>query len=72
MTIEEAIKEIRKEMGLSQEDLARALNISYTTINRWENKKAKPSRLAIIQLKEYCADKNLSDEITAVLKNTKY
>jgi putative transcriptional regulator len=31
------VKEVRKQLALSQEDLARELGVSYTTINRWEN-----------------------------------
>jgi DNA-binding transcriptional regulator YiaG len=55
MSIDEILKMIRKELGISQESLARDLNVSYATLNRWENKKAKPSRLAMDRLREYCA-----------------
>jgi putative transcriptional regulator len=34
------IKEIRKQLALSQEDLARELGVSYATVNRWENSQA--------------------------------
>ena len=37
---------LRKERGWSQEDLDRELGVSFSTVNRWENGKAKPSRLA--------------------------
>ncbi|KAB4801174.1 helix-turn-helix transcriptional regulator, partial [Bacteroides thetaiotaomicron] len=36
MPIDEILRSIRKELNISQEQLARELNISYTTINRWE------------------------------------
>ncbi len=36
----ELIKVIRSELECSQEDIARKLNVSYTTINRWENSKS--------------------------------
>ncbi len=45
MTSEE-IKQLRHTTGLSQEEFARELGISFATVNRWENKKAAPSRLA--------------------------
>lgn len=48
------IKEIRVQLDLSQEDLARELGVSYTTINRWENGRFLPSRLAAMQLEAYC------------------
>lgn len=60
MTIDELLKDIRKELRLSQEDLARALNISFTTINRWENGRSLPSRLAKMRLIEYCLNNNIS------------
>lgn len=40
------VKQVRKELGLSQEQLARELSISFSTVNRWENGKSKPSQMA--------------------------
>ena len=40
------LKTLRRQHGWSQEDLARELGVSFSTVNRWENGKAKPSRLA--------------------------
>lgn len=67
MTISQVLKAIRAELNCSQEQLARDLNISYTTINRWENDKSTPSPLARMRLSEYCATKGLSREIIAEL-----
>ena len=36
------IKEVRRQLALSQEDLARGLGVSFATINRWENAQVKP------------------------------
>lgn len=47
-------------MNISQEMLARDLNVSYTTLNRWENNKAKPSRLAKMRIIDYCKENNIS------------
>lgn len=69
MTIDEVLKKIRKEMNISQETFARDLNVSYTTINRWENNKAKPSRLARIQIKDYCIQKKISKDILDMLSH---
>ena len=63
MTIDEILKSIRKEMNISQEILARELDVSYATLNRWENKKAKPSRLAMRRLKEYCKSNPIPENI---------
>jgi len=48
------VKEIRKQLALSQEDLARQLGVSYATVNRWENRQANPSKLAKAQLDAFC------------------
>lgn len=45
----ELLKEIRRQLALSQEDLARQLGVSYATVNRWENNLSKPSKLAKTQ-----------------------
>jgi len=52
MTCDE-IKELRRLSGLSQEDFARELGISFATVNRWENGRAAPSRLALRLLEQF-------------------
>lgn len=54
-SLSELVKEIRRQLSLSQEDLARALGISFATVNRWENGLVKPSKLAKTQLDNFCA-----------------
>lgn len=68
MPIDEILKAIRKELNISQETLARELNVSFATINRWENSRAKPSRLAILQIKELATRQNISTEIMTELE----
>lgn len=48
------VKKVRKLLEISQEDLAHALGVSFATVNRWENGKTKPSRLALQQFDLYC------------------
>ncbi len=40
------IKAIRLKRGLTQEELAHKLGVSWGTIARWESGKSKPSKLA--------------------------
>jgi len=68
MTIDMILKTVRKELNISQETLARDLNVSYATLNRWENNKAKPSRLAMDKLKTYSATNGISDNILVELE----
>ncbi len=49
------VRSIRRQLDISQEDLARALGVSYATVNRWENGQAMPSKLAKAQLDAFCA-----------------
>ena len=48
------IKEVRRQLALSQENLARELSVSFATVNRWENAKVKPSKLAKVQFDNFC------------------
>ncbi len=51
------VKEIRRQLGLSQEELAHALGVSFATVNRWENGKTNPSKLARNQFRSFCEQK---------------
>jgi transcriptional regulator with XRE-family HTH domain len=46
------VREMRLEMGLTQEQFAAKLGVSFPTVNRWENQKAKPSPLALEKLQK--------------------
>ena len=48
------VKEVRRQLGLSQEELAHQLGVSFATINRWENGKTKPFKLARAQFDAFC------------------
>ena len=47
-------------MGLSQEELAHALGVSFATVNRWENGRTAPSKLALRQFEQFCLGKNIA------------
>jgi DNA-binding XRE family transcriptional regulator len=40
------LKQVRAKMGWAQEDLAREIGVSLSTVQRWEKQGAKPHRLA--------------------------
>lgn len=44
---------------MSQEDLARQLNVSFVTINRWETEKNSPSKMAQRNIENFCKDNNI-------------
>ncbi|MBK5247173.1 MAG: helix-turn-helix transcriptional regulator [Peptostreptococcaceae bacterium] len=41
-------------MNLTQQQLAEALSVNYTTINRWENGHSVPSKLAQKSFYDFC------------------
>jgi DNA-binding transcriptional regulator YiaG len=44
---------------MSQQKLAEELDVSYTTVNRWENKRSVPSKLARKSFIEFCASRGI-------------
>ncbi|MHB1154156.1 MAG: helix-turn-helix transcriptional regulator [Eubacteriales bacterium] len=60
MNFAKTVKNVRQQLHLSQTQLADALNVSYTTINRWENGKVLPSNLAQKSFFDFC-DNNFID-----------
>ena len=44
------IKAIREDLKLTQTELAERIEVSFATINRWENQKTEPTRLAWRQI----------------------
>lgn len=45
--IPQLIRELRDRTGLTQEKFAARLGVTFPTINRWENGRARPSPLAM-------------------------
>jgi len=61
----EKIKKLRQKLGVSQYKFADLLGMGYgafVTVNRWENKKSKPSRLAILRIEQLMKDKGITLE----------
>jgi DNA-binding transcriptional regulator YiaG len=46
------VRQLRRRLGLTGEELAHHVGVSSTTVSRWENKKFKPSKLARMRLQE--------------------
>ena len=56
------IKKIRFYLNMSQTEFAEHMNVSFATVNRWENGKARPNIKAMKALKQYCAEHDLPYE----------
>ncbi|NEU71707.1 helix-turn-helix transcriptional regulator [Hassallia byssoidea VB512170] len=46
------IRELRLLTGLTQEQFAAVLGVTYPTVNRWENGRAKPSPLGMQKIEQ--------------------
>jgi len=65
MSFEDVLKEIRSQMNITQEQFARELNVSFSTLNRWENGHTSPSRLAKMRILEFCNKRDVAPDIVA-------
>lgn len=61
------IKIIRKRSLMSQEAFAQALGVSFTTVNRWESGKCKPSYKTMKLINDYCTTNNIDFDISKEL-----
>lgn len=68
MELSEVVRKIRLDLGLSQEGLARELHVGFTSVNRWENGRTKPNRIARYALIELCKGKNIELDLIEALK----
>ena len=48
----------RQRIGLTQEGLAGALSVTFSTVSRWENGHVRPSKLAWRAMAQLAADRN--------------
>lgn len=46
------IRELRAKLGLTQEQFAAKVGVTWSTVNRWENGRGRPSPLAMRQIEE--------------------
>ena len=56
------LRYIRAQRGLTQAELALALGLSYTTINRWERKRYEPTRENREALEDFCRRRKVDYE----------
>ena len=59
MSLGTAIRIIRQKSFYTQEDFAKELEVSLSTVNRWELNKAKPNMKAMKEIKKFCETHSL-------------
>ena len=63
MNFKEKLVYVRAYLNLTQVQLAKELNVSFETINRWESGKYNPSRKAIYTFEIFCKKNNIIFEV---------
>jgi Predicted transcriptional regulator len=56
------ILEIRNRLGISQDELAKMIGISFATVNRWENGHSSPNKAAQLRLYDICKEREVDLE----------
>lgn len=59
--LQEKVRELRRKMNWVQEDLAREIDVSLSTVQRWETKGANPTRLARRELERLFKEAGIDD-----------
>ncbi len=63
MNLGDTIRFLRQKALYTQEDFAKKLGVTLSTINRWELNKAKPNIKAMKAIKSFCEENNFDFEI---------
>ena len=56
------VRQLRRKKGWAQEDMAREMDVSLSTVQRWEKQGAKPTRLARRELARFFQEAGISGE----------
>jgi len=64
MNFSEAIKTVRQKALLSQEDFAKQLGVSHSTVNRWETGKTSPNFKTMKKIDIFCKENAIDFDIT--------
>jgi len=56
------VRELRKKRGWTQEDMAREIGVSLSTVQRWERQGGEPTRLARRELRRLFQEAGIEGE----------
>lgn len=59
MSFPDEIKRIIQRSFLTQEDFANKINVTFFTVNIWEDGKSKPNMTAMKKIKEFCLENDI-------------
>lgn len=65
------IKKVRQNAFLSQQDFAKVLGVSFSTVNRWETGKTRPTYKAMKAIDDFCKKNDIPFDIKELLEDRK-
>ena len=57
------IRTLRQKLGMTQEEFAHEIAVTVSTVNRWENAHAEPSKLAWKAIHDLARKRGLAEDI---------
>src|SRR5262245_21771072 len=57
------IRTLRQKLGMTQEEFAHEIAVTVSTVNRWENAHAEPSKLAWKAIQDLARKRGLNDDM---------
>ena len=57
------IRTLRQKLGMTQEEFAHEIAVTVSTVNRWENAHAEPSKLAWKAIRDLARKRGLAADI---------
>jgi DNA-binding transcriptional regulator YiaG len=61
------IRTLRQQLGMTQEEFAHEIAVTVSTVNRWENSHAEPSKLAWKAIKDLAQQRGVRSSEAANL-----
>jgi DNA-binding transcriptional regulator YiaG len=59
------VRSLRQKLGMTQEEFAHEIAVTVSTVNRWENSHAEPSKLAWKAIHELARRRGVNDDVAA-------
>ena len=60
-----AIRTLRLQLGMTQEEFAHEIAVTVSTVNRWENAHAEPSKLAWKAIHDLARKRGVNQDVLA-------
>jgi DNA-binding transcriptional regulator YiaG len=60
-----SVRSLRQKLGMTQEEFAHEIAVTVSTVNRWENAHAEPSKLAWKAIQELARRRGLNEDLVA-------